>query len=68
MVGLLQSVNSTPSLEICGPALTACMSFVILRRRSGPPSSQFLMCYGPEFVARNVRAWLGRIGVTTLYR
>ena len=22
---------------------------------------------GPEFVARNVRAWLGRIGVTTLY-
>ena len=22
---------------------------------------------GPEFVARNVRGWLGRIGVTTLY-
>jgi Integrase core domain len=23
---------------------------------------------GPEFVARNVRAWLGRIGVKTLFR
>jgi transposase InsO family protein len=25
------------------------------------------MCYGPEFVARNVREWLGRIGVKTLF-
>lgn len=25
------------------------------------------MCYGPEFIATNVREWLGRIGVKTLY-
>ena len=25
------------------------------------------MCYGPEFTAINVREWLGRIGVKTLY-
>ena len=25
------------------------------------------MCYGPEFVAKRVRSWLGRIGVKTLY-
>jgi len=25
------------------------------------------MCYGPEFVACNVRGWLERIGVKTLY-
>lgn len=24
------------------------------------------MCYGPEFVAKSVREWLGRIGVKTL--
>jgi len=40
---------------------------MILHRQSGPPISQFLMCYGPEFVAKSVRHWLGRIGVKTLY-
>ena len=25
------------------------------------------MCHGPEFVAKNLRAWLGRIGVKTLF-
>ncbi len=25
------------------------------------------MCYGPEFIAKNVRGWLARIGVRTLY-
>ena len=39
----------------------------MLHMRSGPPLSQFLMCYGPEFVARNVREWLGLVGVKTLF-
>jgi transposase InsO family protein len=27
----------------------------------------FPTCYGPEFIAKAVRGWLGRIGVKTLY-
>lgn len=29
--------------------------------------TSFLTCYGPEFVAKAVRGWLGRVGVKTLY-
>jgi transposase InsO family protein len=40
----------TFTLEICGPALTACLRRE-RHRRSGPPSEQFLMCYGWELPA-----------------
>jgi transposase InsO family protein len=29
--------------------------------------SQFLMCYGPEFVAQKVRDWIGAVGAKTAY-
>jgi putative transposase len=56
----------TFTLETCCPALTACLRDE-RRSRSRPPSSKFPTCYGPEFVAKSVRSWLGRIGVKTLY-
>ena len=31
------------------------------------PSECFVWCYGPEFVARNLRKWLHRTGAKTLY-
>ena len=40
---------------------------MILRRRSGPPSSQFLTCYGPEFVAEAVQEWIAAVGTKTAY-
>jgi transposase InsO family protein len=54
------------TLESCGPALTACLRDE-RRRRSGPPSDQFLMCYGPEMTAPVVRDWLAQIGSKTLF-
>ena len=56
----------TFTLETCCSALTACLR-VERHSRSGSPSRKFPTCYGPEFVAKNVRSWLGRIGVKTLY-
>jgi putative transposase len=29
--------------------------------------SQFLMCYGPEFVAKTVQSWIGAAGAKTAY-
>src|SRR5918998_6892117 len=37
------------------------------RSRSGPPSSQFLTCYGPEFVAKAVQDWIAAVGAKTAY-
>lgn len=36
------------------------------RRQSGPSSSNFLTCYGPEFSAAPFQDWLKRVGVTPL--
>lgn len=34
----------------------------------GPaPPRRFPMCYGPEFVAKAVRAWIGAVGAKTAY-
>ena len=41
-----------------------------LGRRAPPGAAalpRFPMCYGPEFAAKAVRAWLGRLGVGTLF-
>jgi hypothetical protein len=37
------------------------------RQGQTPAGSGFPMCYGGEFTAKVVRAWLGRIGVRTLF-
>jgi putative transposase len=37
------------------------------RSRSGPPSSQFPTCYGPEFVAKAVQDWIAAVGAKTAY-
>ena len=35
------------------------------RRRSGPPSSPFLTCYGPEFVSKALLSWIVGQGIGT---
>lgn len=56
----------TFTLEICRRALTTCVAFGSTGHQ-GHSNAEFLTCYGPEFIAINVREWLGRIGVKTLY-
>jgi putative transposase len=57
MVGLSPKCGfDTFTLEICGPALTACLRGE-RHRRSGPPSKQFLMCYGTELTCNAMLKW-----------
>jgi putative transposase len=67
MVGLSPKCGfDTFTLEICGPALTACLRGE-RHRRSGPPSSQFLMCYGTELTSRAMLSWQLETGVGWRY-
>jgi transposase InsO family protein len=67
MVGLSPKCGfDTFTLEICGPALTACLRGE-RHRRSGPPSKQFLMCYGTEFTSTAMLAWQQATGVDWHY-
>jgi hypothetical protein len=62
-----QAVRETVSLVMPKKRFSAEQIVKLLRRRrSGPPSKQLLMCYGPEMTVKIVRHWLASLGTRTI--